>query len=474
MSKKASKAVVQRQEGAVVSASNPCISKRPPKTALDEDEFTDALTTIVRRDFFPDVPKLEAQLEFIEASETNDYERLRAISERFPTVQRTPQPAAATPATFETPLSGRTTAGKHPHPHQAAGCSTDSMATDGAPDPKKKPEDYSLDRFLAKYESEDDASFAEIMVKTKEEHRAKHAWLYEKEKEYMQSVEAPEQLLAITDGSEDGGRDKKLPERSGVKSWTYTVKNTLMYIPDGLERSTLEKVSDPSKKREVVHSNTRLSSAFVHKMHSALKGTGEGEAKGSKDKVGIDGKVLDPSSSPQVNGYGFVATPQIQPGVDASPLMTWGSIEGTPVHLETDITPGHGPTFKIPHIPRREEIAHRLADKATKSTRDRKKAAAWATSPALLRKRLGTPGTPSERLQLLSPAARKLASRAATPGSTRRVDKALRQSYTPQRTPASSSTPLGQGSSGSTPRLRTSEGSTTPSLTDNLLNLKNR
>lgn len=223
-------------------------------------------------------------------------------------------PSAATPATFETPLSGRTTAGKHPHPHQAAGCSTDSMATDGAPDPKKKPEDYSLDRFLAKYESEDDASFAEIMVKTKEEHRAKHAWLYEKEKEYMQSVEAPEQLLAITDGSEDGGRDKKLPERSGVKSWTYTVKNTLMYIPDGLERSTLEKVSDPSKKREVVHSNTRLSSAFVHKMHSALKGTGEGEAKGSKDKVGIDGKVLDPSSSPQVNGYGFVATPQIQPG----------------------------------------------------------------------------------------------------------------------------------------------------------------
>ena len=51
------------------------------------------LTKIVRRDFFPDVPKLEAQLEFIEASEANDYERLRAISERFPTTQRTPQPA---------------------------------------------------------------------------------------------------------------------------------------------------------------------------------------------------------------------------------------------------------------------------------------------------------------------------------------------------------------------------------------------
>ena len=65
-------------------------------------------------------------------------------------------------------------------------------------------------------------------------------------------------------------------------------------------------------------------------------------------------------------------------GVDASPLMTWGSIEGTPLRLETDITPGHGPTFKMPKIPKREEIAHRLADKVTKSTRDRKRAAAQA------------------------------------------------------------------------------------------------
>ena len=48
------------------------------------------MTKIVRRDFFPDIAKLEAQLEFIEASETNDYERLRAISERFPSTIRTP------------------------------------------------------------------------------------------------------------------------------------------------------------------------------------------------------------------------------------------------------------------------------------------------------------------------------------------------------------------------------------------------
>ena len=58
--------------------------------------------------------------------------------------------------------------------------------------------------------------------------------------------------------------------------------------------------------------------------------------------------------------------------------MTWGSIEGTPVHLETDVVPGPGPTFKMPDIPRREKLAHRLADKATKTTRERRKAAAVA------------------------------------------------------------------------------------------------
>ena len=62
--------------------------------------------------------------------------------------------------------------------------------------------------------------------------------------------------------------------------------------------------------------------------------------------------------------------------MDASPLMTWGSIEGTPVHLDTDVIPRPGPAFKIPNVPRREALAHRLADKATKSTRERRKTAA--------------------------------------------------------------------------------------------------
>lgn len=40
---------------------------------------------IIRRDYFPDNQKLEAQLAYIEASESNDPAKLREISERYAT-----------------------------------------------------------------------------------------------------------------------------------------------------------------------------------------------------------------------------------------------------------------------------------------------------------------------------------------------------------------------------------------------------
>ena len=58
--------------------------------------------------------------------------------------------------------------------------------------------------------------------------------------------------------------------------------------------------------------------------------------------------------------------------------MTWGTIEGTPFHLDTDVTPHSGPTFKMPKTPKREEVAMKLAEKASKANKERKKAAAMA------------------------------------------------------------------------------------------------
>ena len=48
------------------------------------------------------------------------------------------------------------------------------------------------------------------------------------------------------------------------------------------------------------------------------------------------------SETPTVGGYGFVsATPSPNPSqVDSSELMTWGMIEGTPLLIGGDQTPG--------------------------------------------------------------------------------------------------------------------------------------
>lgn len=49
------------------------------------------MAKIIRRDFFPDLPKLEAQLEYIEATDQGDTVKLREISERFANEVKTPQ-----------------------------------------------------------------------------------------------------------------------------------------------------------------------------------------------------------------------------------------------------------------------------------------------------------------------------------------------------------------------------------------------
>jgi protein DGCR14 len=63
-------------------------------------------------------------------------------------------------------------------------------------------------------------------------------------------------------------------------------------------------------------------------------------------------------------------------GVNESPLMTWGEIEGTPFRLDGSDTPVHttlqGPSFRIPEPPTREKLALALAEKAGERHRDRK------------------------------------------------------------------------------------------------------
>ena len=165
----------------------------------------------------------------------------------------------------------------------------------------------SLDQFLNTYESEDDASFKEMVSRSDEIHHQRHAWLHEKEKEYGKLASG--EKLSLTGSSES---TDELHRRAGLDSWTYTAKNTLMYIPDGVENSVVEAVQGAGRRREIVYSNTRLPHLFVQKFQHAINS--DDIKRPTHNKIGVDGKILSVEESPKVNGYGFLGTPTINPG----------------------------------------------------------------------------------------------------------------------------------------------------------------
>ena len=62
--------------------------------------------------------------------------------------------------------------------------------------------------------------------------------------------------------------------------------------------------------------------------------------------------------------------------IDASPIMTWGSIEGTPFRLDggdTPITGTPGPSFKMPEPKKRDQLGLALAEKVSRQHREKRR-----------------------------------------------------------------------------------------------------
>ena len=195
-----------------------------------------------------------------------------------------------------------------------------------------------------------------------------------------------------------------------------------------------------------VHENTRFSANpwKTNVSDKFLKDSATARKEAIHGKVGVDGKeLIDPAATPSVNGYNLLRitdpSPMINPG--ESPLMTWGEIESTPYRLEGCETPllnysGEGPTFKIQAVPKRDRIAHELAEKNSKFYRDKKNKAVQQARTSL--KTPKSVGSLSVRVSTMTPAAQRLATTKL--GLRLGTDKALQASYTPSpmRTPKSS------------------------------------
>lgn len=442
-----------------VAAGNP---RKRRAAVLDEDTYVAAIERIVERDFFPDIPRLRDRLDWLEAVRSGDpvlirdaqlkiLERRAAAGEPGAATAsarrsrtRTPGssffPSSATPfgSTPSIPPMGNGTSGPATHDDPLADVDTS----------------LSLDEFLGRYTSEDNESFSKIMEKVNRKKKEKYAHLLEGDKETPIKTLEDVQRDRITDGYGTSGQPV-----STLDGWKYTAKNLLMYYPADRGEVPLTEEEQAERLKGLTKEINRSSTRFHGKsasesrptkdeesvaiLYTPVAGTtptgaawpfADREAERSnkydlEDLRKTPNPFFEESTKKGENGYSFVRTPSPAPGVDESPFMTWGEIDGTPLRLDLEEMPAgiggssDGPHFRIPLPSSRDVKAHSLAREAARKVRERSK---MFQKPPLPSPARGGSASPSVRT--LSPAAQKFV-RNAIAKSSRTVDETLRASY---------------------------------------------
>lgn len=401
------------------------------KQVLEEDVYAGAIEAIVERDFFPHLPKLQNQLEWLQAVQSGDPAQMkraqlniarRRAGLRTPLTHDAdgaPNTSAITPSTTgllrtpamtpavgvsgggaATPAPGRTPAGT------AAAAALQEQGVDpvsaqqqvGARAPA-----MSLDSFFTAYEGEDNASFQVIHEQTLARKRAKVT-------HHLEDKNKPLLLEAGNHSTDEYGTSGQAP--STVLTTKHTPKNTLYYDMSQQPRLALTAaetatiVAGPPK--AINHGGTR--SLQEDPDGPSQPGGGSGQQRSSKAAGAL---------APGTQGYGYMRTPQIVPGVDASPLMTWGDIASTPLRLDSEGQPdlqglevdlglddmdeaeaaaaAMGKQFTLPQVRDREAAAQQFMARKAAASRRQQPVFQRSSTPLLnsLRRTTGSSGTPA-------------------------------------------------------------------------------
>lgn len=339
-----------------------------PRNVIDEESYTDAISEIIARDFFPGLLETETQQEYLDALDSRDSAWISSAGRRLQHVMTPGRRKGRRGTSIQTPLRATDT------PRSYAGDTPMSVASDVTTSTQAGPEvntNMSLDSFQALYTSEDNESFYKLIDKQNQKRAEKYAWMWSANNKLpsnmmLKQKEIETKLLQSRSSLKDDGGEKKIlairdptDKPARPDAWKYKPVNGLMFKIDSVEDSveTVAQKSQRNSKAEpkgVAYANTRLPEETIQKgpnipgspSPSAVRDAIAGKRRAQNSESSFDG-----SETPRVNGYAFVddePEPEITPSL---PIINLGKGEQV-----------KNP-FVIKEQSRREDLHHRMVDK---------------------------------------------------------------------------------------------------------------
>jgi protein DGCR14 len=347
-----------------------------PKKILDEDTYTDALSQIIARDFFPGLLESETQQEYIDAVDSKDAEWISSASRRLRQIMTPGRHRSRTGTSLST--GAQTPRGFVGDTPVSVSAST-VVTVDTAPEVDTN---MSLGAFQSKYTSEDNESFYKLLDKQNSKKVEKYAWLWTgnklPSKMQIKQKEVEMKLLETRGNlSDDGFRKDRLAIKDAddrpaqAESWRAAPNNTLMFAPDSIEDS-METVAQKAQvesraaPKAVSYQNTRLLPPQISDDESIVSeepSISEVRAAIAGKRTGVDvNSTTAGGETPRVNGYAFVDDEEPEYEATPAPVIDLGPGDSTPN------------PFVIEQQSKREALHHRMVDKISLSKRTSMKA----------------------------------------------------------------------------------------------------
>ena len=361
----------------------PPVSKRikRPAKVLDEDDYTNALSHIIARDFFPGLLEVESQREYLDALDSNDPEWIASASRNLTEIM-TPGPDGrrlrgrrGTGMSTPVQLNPKATPIKVETPGTASASHADLAAVPERPDIDVN---MSLGAFQQKYTSEDNESFYRLLDKQNKKRAEKYAWMWAGNKipaARQIAHRKRENLLADKAAEETAENGRQLARlEAGDKrpampeTWRGGPRNAFMFTPDSVE-DTHETVAAEKQRtshappKSIAYDNTRVPDAATE---APLRPTSPTlstvrDAIAGRPRPTASEATFSGSSTPRVNGYTFVDSEEPEepsdPPRQQPPLLILGPGDSTPN------------PFKLHESSKRENLHHRMVDKISKGKR---------------------------------------------------------------------------------------------------------